>query len=702
MGSSARTLLGGGLAVGLALAGLAAGGGRGVPQNIWQWSVLAAAFAPFGLVVLRQHPGHRIGRGLVAAGALAAVEVVALCGNAWGPAAWLSQFAWFAPYAALGLTLLAFPDGRLPSPRWRPLAWLIAGTAAVVTVALAGAALDHPHDLLTGDPALAGRAGVLVDVARYAAMAFLAGLLGAVASVGVRWRGAAPELRRQLACLLAGGLVLLAGIALDIFAVPWAGTCAAVALPLAMTVAVLRYHLYALDQAINRTLVWLIMSFLVVVGFFALVYVLRDVLLRAWAPTAAGQSDLLATVAVALCFAPVRRRVQRGVDRLVYGDRDDPYHVLTRLGEVLGRTVEPTALLPMLADTIGRSLQVGYVAVELAGAPAPIEYGSRTAHVEAFPMVVHGERVGRLAVATRRPGSRFTARERHLLADVATQAAVAAESTRLTRDLQRSRERLIATREEERRRLRRELHDGLGPTLTGMAMQVRAASRLAGPADRVTPLLAALADDLRLCSAEVRQLVDGLRPPALDRGLIRALRAQAARFTGPGLAVAVEAPPDDTELPAAIEVAAYRIVAEALHNVAKHARATQCTVTVRCGRVLELTIRDDGAGLPPAGGDRADSAPVPAAARDDTTMARNDTTMVRNDTTMGYGGALPAGVGLASMCERATELGGDCTVTSGPAGTTVAVRLPTVLTAPAPERAAGSAERVAVPVPEWG
>ncbi|GGK21455.1 hypothetical protein GCM10010124_12370 [Pilimelia terevasa] len=658
MALGVRAAAGGVLAAGLVAAGLAGGGGRGVPEDIWQWTALALAFLPFGLVVVRRHPGHRVGRGMVATGALAGAEVVALCGNAWAPAAWLSQWLWFPPYAAIGLTLLVFPAGRLPSPRWRALPPLLAGAAAVSAAALAVAALDHPFDLLTGDePVLTDRARAALAVARYATAACLALLLVAVASIGLRWRGARDERRRQLACLLAGGLVLLAGIALNIATVRWAGVCAAVALPLAMTVAVLRYRLYALDQAINRTLVWLIMSFLVVTGFLALVYVLRELLLRAWSPAAAGQSNLLATVAVAICFGPVRRRVQHGVDRLVYGDRDDPYRVIACLGDVLGRTVEPTALLPMLTDAIGRSLQVGYVAVELTGTAAPVEYGTCCPHVEAFPMVAHGEYVGRLLVATRSPGARFGRRERRLLADVATQAAVAAESTRLTRDLQRSRERLIAAREEERRRLRRELHDGLGPTLTGMAMQVRAASRLTADPDRVAGLLAALADDLRLASAEVRQLVDGLRPPALDRGLAAALRDQVARFDSPALGVSLDVSGAEGELPAAIEVAAYRIVAEALHNVARHARARTCRVAVRRGRMLELTVADDGVGIP-AG--------------------------VAVEGAAGARAAQGSGVGLGSMRERAVELGGDCTVATGPGGTTITVRLPGGATAAGP------------------
>ncbi|MCA1671803.1 MAG: sensor histidine kinase, partial [Actinobacteria bacterium] len=208
--------------------------------------------------------------------------------------------------------------------------------------------------------------------------------------------------------------------------------------------------------------------------------------------------------------------------------------------------------------------------------------------------------------------------------------------------LQTSRERLVTAREEERRRLRRDLHDGLGPSLAGMSMQVRAARKLL-PCDcdwdsRAAGILDALAADLKSCTAEVRRLVDELRPPALDRGLEAALRAECERFDGAGLSVHCEVEGSVEGLPAAVEVAAFRIVAEALTNMARHSRAQTCRVAVRGNSALRVEIVDDGIGIAPS--------------------AR-------------------AGVGLHSMRERAAELGGDCTIGPAPVrGTSVRLELP--------------------------
>jgi two-component system, NarL family, sensor kinase len=294
-----------------------------------------------------------------------------------------------------------------------------------------------------------------------------------------------------------------------------------------------------------------------------------------------------------------------------------------------------------LTSTIARSLQVSHVAVVLKtrdGTRLLAERGSASTPVESFDMVAHGDHIGHLIVATRSPGSRFTPRERRLLSDVALQAAVAAEATRLIGDLQYSRERLIMAREEERRRIRRDLHDGLGPSLAGMSMQVRAAHKLAAEQTRVAQILQGLEGDLRSCASEMRQLVDQLRPPALDNGLKAALHAECQRFTSGALSVRLSAADDLDGLPAAIEVAAYRIVAEALTNVVRHSGASTCEITVHRSSSLRMTVIDDGIGL---------------------TQPTRD------------------GRGLTSMRERAYEVGGECTISDAdPHGTVIDVELP--------------------------
>lgn len=232
--------------------------------------------------------------------------------------------------------------------------------------------------------------------------------------------------------------------------------------------------------------------------------------------------------------------------------------------------------------------------------------------------------------------------DRRLLADLARQAGVAAHAVRTTTALQRSRAELVTAREEERRRLRRDLHDGLGPTLAGVTMGLHAAATLvhANPVE-ARRLLGSLESQVEEAVADIRRLVYGLRPPALDEfGLVRAVQLHAARFEGSagGCHVTVDSPPAGLgRLPAAVEVAAYRIVTEALTNVARHAGARSAAVRLCLNGAVELEITDDGCGLP---------------------------------------AGQPAGVGMTAMRERAAELGGTLTVESRPGRTSVRARLP--------------------------
>jgi signal transduction histidine kinase len=258
-------------------------------------------------------------------------------------------------------------------------------------------------------------------------------------------------------------------------------------------------------------------------------------------------------------------------------------------------------------------------------------------------LVYQGEAVGQLILAPRVGDATFSAADRRLLDDIAHQAGVAVHALRLTADLQRSRERLVTAREEERRRLRRDLHDGLGPQLATQTLKLEAARDLVmSDPNRASDLLSGLIADSLNAIADIRRLVYALRPPALDElGLISAVREQAAQYGSDQLAITLDAPERLPALPAAVEVAAYRIVQEALTNVVKHACARTCTVQIQLlgqgmHRTLSLEVRDDGVGLP----------------------------------------AQPrAGIGLNSMRERAGELGGELTMNSG-RGTRVSAYLP--------------------------
>jgi signal transduction histidine kinase len=367
---------------------------------------------------------------------------------------------------------------------------------------------------------------------------------------------------------------------------------------------------------------------------------------------------------VAVLFAPLRERLQRAVNHLIYGERDDPYAALARLGQRLDSTLAPEALLPTVVETVRDALRLPFVALALTGGavdtPAAAA-GEPTATSLTLPVTYRGEQVGQLYLAPRAPREPWSPADRRLLADLAHQAGVAVQSLRLTRDLQqalrdvqRSRERLVLAREEERRRLRRDLHDELAPTLAALALTAgTACDLLATDAATATRLVAQLHVALRAAAGEVRHLVYELRPPTLDElGLLAAIRERAVQVSGSGatdgadghwLRVLVEAPEALPALPAAVEVAVYRIVQEALMNVVKHAQAHTCRIQLAprpaaLPTALEVQVVDDGVGLP-AGQRR--------------------------------------GVGLGSMRERAAELGGTCTIESIPSGgTQVLARLP--------------------------
>jgi two-component system NarL family sensor kinase len=586
------------IAAALVIAGQLAGQGDAAVASIGSMAVLAALFSAMGALILVNLSRHAVGLLLALAGAMALVEVIAASWAAWLPLAWISQWAWWPPFGLIFLALLFFPDGHLPSRRWRPLAAVLLILCITTTGSLAVAAIDHPRTLVTEVTEFTPRAQFWVHVAILGGLLTFASVVGVLFSLWRRWRPSEGETRAQLACLLAGGVLLLIGIALDTLTVPGGWALAALALPVAMTVAVLRFRLYDLDQVVDRTLVWLVMTLLVIVGFVVLVAFLRSVVQQ---HDDSGAS-LAATGVIAVTFDPLRRRVQGAVDQLVFGDRNDPYTFMATISDVTENVGRPDAVLPSLMAAVARSLRLPYVGVELFTPQGPqivADHGRAEAPLEAFDMMTHGEQVGRLLVAPRTRHGRFSPSERRLLENAALHAAVAAEATRLIVDLRDSRESLVVAREEERRSLRRDLHDGLGPTLVGMAMQLSAARRMVTGQQRAEVLLTDLAGDLQRCTGEMRQVVDQLRPPALDGGLGPAIRMVCQRFAGADLDLDQDVAQDLGVLPAAVETAAYRILSEALTNVVRHSGARTCRITVRRGDGLTMTVRDDGTGIGP-------------------------------------------------------------------------------------------------------
>lgn len=624
-------------------------------ENTYPNLVFGSTLPVLGALVLTRLPRHRIGWVFLVCG-LASALTMALYPYAslgmergWPLAlagAWVSEWIWglgLIPLVTIGVLL--FPDGNPPGRRWRLL--LAGDLLAVALVFLANA--FHPGSLdnfpQTANPLGLPLPGAVFGVLRGIGMAlFLVGFLGGVGAALWRWRRATGVERSQLSWFAFATAVVAAALLL-----PTTGGLRAVVivvavplLPVAVAVAVLRRHLYGVEVVVRRSLVYGVVTSVLLVGYAATATALGAVL----GERAGATATLAATALVAVAFAPVRLRAQRAVDRLLYGDRDDPYAVLTGLGRRLERPDAGALPLAEVAVTVAASLKLPYVRVEVCGpdgSTLAAETGAPVDDVVEVPLVFRGEPVGRMLAAPRTPHDPFRPADLRLLDDLGRQVGVAAHAVRLAREVQQSRTELVTMREEERRRIRRDLHDGLGPALAGVALGLDAVSRTATTdPEHAAALAHQLKQEVHASLADVRRLVEELRPPALDQlGLVGAVRAHAVRLTerDPGLEVAVVAQ-DLPHLSAAVEVAAYRIATEALTNVSRHAAARHCRVglSLNGDAVLVLEVEDDGLGLP--------AAPT-------------------------------HGVGLTAMHERAAELGGTCR--AGPAaygGTRVEARLP--------------------------
>ena len=519
---------------------------------------------------------------------------------------------------ALPLSLLLLPDGHLPSPGWRPVAWAVAVTSPLFVVEVGttsgplSSGLPDPWGVLPHT----GGWSVLwtISEARWA----LSLVVGVTALI-VRFRRGDDVLRQQLLWMLGAALTVLAAVT------PWAlvsGTPIVVLfaiplLPLSIALAIVRHGLLDIRLVLARGLSYVLLSALVLAGYVLLVLAL---------------SGVVSALLVALVAFPLRARLQGIAERIVYGDRD-PLNVASRVGD---RLVD----LPGSLAEIRIALRLTFVAIAI-GDEVVASSGDRPESVQRRSLRDGAE----LLIGPRTGQAALGARDDKVLDLLTGPLAVALHATLVSRDLQQSRERLVAAREEERRRLRRDLHDGLGPLLTGVALAADAAANLAErePAQALE-LVNGVRADTRTAIGEVRRVVEDLRPPSLaELGLAGALKARAAqtvrRADGSPLQVTVDAH-DGAELPAAIEVAAYRIATEALNNAVRHSAANAVRLRLRVDDELVIEVIDDG--------------------HDD-----------------GHPGAgWSAGVGITAMRERAAELGGACEAGPSPQGGAVRARLP--------------------------
>ena len=646
----------------LVIVGLAIGTANAAP--VWRQLYLAAlvASALVGGLVAARRPRNPVGwlfLGSSVSYALFAVAYqYALAGMAAGRgdeplvamAAWATSFLTLPGVGLiLGILPLYYPTGRLPGPRWRPVAWYSIVTLALSALLAAARpgelsqlpGAENPFGVEALRPLLPALDGVWL-------VALLGSIVAAVAALVARLRGSRGAERQQMkwlafAVLAWVALVLvssvLSGLREEWYEVPALEALIGLAFaasPVAAGVAVLRYRLYAIDTLISRTLLYSVLTAAV-----AALYALVVGYLSALSGTSRNfMVAVVATGVVAVAFHPLRVALQRQVNRLIYGRRDEPRALIAALGQRLEGAVAADAVLPTIVTTLTRELKLPYAAVVLDqpdGEAAAASAGAPVAPTTALPLAHGGAVIGHLIVSARAPDEPFTPEERRMLEDLARQAGAAVYAARVTEELQESRERLVLAREEERRRLRNDLHDGLGPQLAALALKLETArNRLAHD-----PQAEELFDDLirRTQSAigDIRRVVYALRPPALDElGLRSALAEWVARYPqGAGPQIAIELPERLPPLPAAVEVAVYRIAQEAVTNVVRHAGATACSLALRldeaAGR-LTLEVRDNGRGI---GEDEA------------------------------------AGVGLSSMRERAAELGGSLSVHAAQGGGTV-------------------------------
>jgi signal transduction histidine kinase len=648
------------------------------------------AFGTVGAVLASRRPSNAIGWlflgvGLGAMSTAFASEYAlyglftrpgSLPGAVW--VAWYQSWSWIPTMGLLFIFLfLLFPTGRLPSRRWRPVTW--AGALALAGFALAGA-LGPRLGIGSGPatPEVANPLGLhgapIALVEQVAGFVTLPVILLATASVFVRYRRADREERQQLKWFLYAVLVNVASLVVaENVELPGGDALFAVFISffvVAVAVAVLKHRLYDIDLVINKTVVYGALA-----GFITAVYV--GVVVGIGSLVGTGEEpnlapSIAATALVAVLFQPVRAKVQRLANRLVYGRRAEPYEVLSRFsGRVAGVYAAEDALERMarvLGEGTGAASALVWLRVgeelrpaaawphgeETPAAPVPLSDGEMPplpGTGGTYPVRHRGELLGALTVA-KPPGDALKPAEDKLLSDLAAQAGLVLRNVRLTEELRArleevgrragelraSRRRIVAVQDTERRRLERDIHDGAQQHLVALTVNLNLAKSLARKdPGRAEEILVQLEAATRATLGNLRALARGIYPPLLAaEGLAEALRAEASAGAVPVDVRAGEVP----RFPAEVEAAAYFCVLEALQNVAKYARASGATVRLseEDGQ-LAFSVSDDGAGFDPS--------------------------------------VTPRGSGLQNMADRLAALGGTVRVDSAPGrGTAVSGRIP--------------------------
>jgi signal transduction histidine kinase len=621
-------------------AGFEAHGFPGISELVDLATVIAA-----GLVIARQ-PKNSIGWMLLFIGLAGQItsdiQLYSLLANTvhhktllgGTVSAWLGSWLFDPPLALLvTLVLLLFPNGRLPSPRWRLVGWLSAASVIVASVGAAVGAIPRSANFVVDSGGVLDTSSRIgPDVQALSILAFACGVV-CVAGLIVRFRRSRGPERQQLKWFTYGGVVFVAGVIVSVASVlgpgnnnapAWANAIqqlSTVAVPIAIAVAVLKYRLYDIDVVISRTLVYGSLAAFITAVYVGIVVGLGTLI------GSGGQPNLvlsiIATATVAVAFQPVRERLQKVANRLVYGKRATPYEVLSQFAERVAETYAADEALPRMARVLaegtgaeraqvwlrsGDAIRPAASWPEAEGTPArePVSVEGQLmpdlGGQQAVPVRHQGELLGALTV-TKRQGESLTPIEQKLVDDLAHQAGLVLKNVGLTADLQArladlraSRQRLVAAQDDERRRLERNLHDGAQQHIVAIKVKLGLAEMLATrDPEKARAAVAELKHDADEALETLRDLARGIYPPLLaDKGLPTALQAQARKATLP---VTIEADgigryPQDTE------AALYFCILEALQNIQKYAQASSAVVRLREeGNRLSVEVADDGRGF---------------------------------------------------------------------------------------------------------
>ncbi len=615
-----------------------------VPVGDMLLTVMTMMFPVIGVLVARRHPRNAVGWVMLAVGIVASLplSVYADYGAAAhrsplpgdGVAAALASASWAPLLGLMGTYLiLLFPDGHLPSRSWRLVGWLAGFSIAYIYLAVtftpgkivqSGKTIENPLGL----PLLESHGQVLLLPSL---VLFPVSLVLCAVGLVVRFRRATGKERRQLKWLASAGAVValcyavaMAGNAVgkgnwDAADPLWLRIIEDITLlsfaliPVAIGLAILKHGLYDIDLVINRALVFALLAGFITVVYVAIVVGVGRLAGRGERPDIV--LSIVATTVVAVAFQPVRERVRRFANRLVYGRRATPYEVLSDFAGRVGGAYDAADLLPVMARTVAEGLAASRVEVWLASgshlvreavwpsdgtsdATAPPQ--GDTVSVEAITgdrviAVRHqGELLGALAV-TKPPGESMRPAEMTLLDDVAAQAGLVLRNVRLVEDLRSSRERLMTSQDDERRDLERRLHDGAERRLhTVASLMLEARSQLGRDRLDSVTTLDQLTSQLQAATEELGELARGIHPAMLtELGLGPAVRALADRSPLP-VGVDVRG---DAGMSRNIEATLYYVASEALTNVTKYAHATSVSIALRTNEAhTSLEISDDGIG----------------------------------------------------------------------------------------------------------